>query len=70
MDPGAAGEAPVAVLSRIEGLAQLLPVDQVLADGMAPVHVAPTPAVGIVLIEKMVLALVVNQPVGVVQPTS
>ena len=41
---------------------------QVLADGVAPVHVAPFPAVRVVLEIEMPLALVVDQAVGIVVP--
>ena len=47
---------------------QLLPVDQVLGDGVAPGHVAPVRALGVVLVEHVVLAVVVDESVGVVHP--
>src|SRR6516165_10573461 len=50
VDHGAAREAPVAVLPRIQGDRQLPPVDQVTAYRVAPVHVSPVPAIGVVLV--------------------
>ena len=57
-------------LRRIEGRGQLLPVDQVGADGVAPVHVAPVPAVGVVLVEEVIFARLPDQAVGVVEPAA
>ena len=45
---------------------QMLPVDQVAADGVSPAHMAPFIAEGIVLIEQVILALVEDHPVRVV----
>src|SRR5438034_10779220 len=50
----AAGKAPIVELARIEGDADFLPVQQIRADGVGPMHVAPAPAVGIVLVEQVV----------------
>ena len=55
---------------RRQGVADLLPVHQVAADGVAPVHVAPIPAVRVVLVEEMILAAVEDQPVGIVVPAA
>ena len=41
-------------------------MDQIGADRMAPVHVAPVPAIRVVLEEQMVLALVKHQPIWIV----
>src|SRR5262245_33036282 len=41
-----------------QGDGLMLPVDEVLAAEMAPVHVAPGVAVGIELIEQVIMALV------------
>ncbi len=41
---------------------------QVFADGVCPGHIAPVDAGWIVLEEKVVLALVINEAVGVVGP--
>mmetsp|Transcript_45639 Transcript_45639/g.145657 ORF Transcript_45639/g.145657 Transcript_45639/m.145657 type:complete len:216 (-) Transcript_45639:50-697(-) len=43
-------------------------MQQVWAYGMTPRHVAPLPAERIVLEEEVVLAFVVHQPIGVIQP--
>ena len=53
----------------MECIRQVLPMHQVLADGVSPGHVAPGPAEGVALVEEVVLALVVDQAVGVVVPT-
>ena len=37
---------------------------------MAPVHVAPVPAVGVVLIEEVIRTRVPDQPVGVIEPAA
>ena len=47
---------------------QLLPVHEVLADRVAPGHVAPRVPERVVLVEEVVLALVVDHPVRVVHP--
>ena len=67
VDDGRAREHPV--LGGVRDChAQLLPVDQVLGDGVPPGHVAPVRAFGVVLVEHVVLAVVVDEPVGVVHP--
>lgn len=53
----------------IERVGQLLPVHQVAAHGVAPVHVLPLAFIGVVLVEEVVFVIVVNQPVGVVDPS-
>ena len=69
---GGAGEDRVHALSvlhiRVQGDGQLLPVQQVRAHRVAPVHVAPAVPGGVVLEEKMVVPLVPHQPVGIVVP--
>ncbi len=52
---GATGECPIATLLVVDSDGQLLPMNQVFADRMAPVHVAPVPSVGIVLKVKVSL---------------
>jgi hypothetical protein len=49
---------------------QMLPVDEIIADRMAPTHVPPFIAKGIVLIEEVVFAVVVDHAVRVVHPVS
>ena len=39
-------------------------MQQVAADGVAPAHVAPRLADGIVLVEEVILAVVEDEPVG------
>jgi hypothetical protein len=46
------------------------PMDQVRADGVPPGHVAPLPAKGIVLVEQVILAIVVQQPMWIVIPAA
>lgn len=48
----------------------MLPVDEITADRVAPTHVPPFVAEGIVLIEQMVLAVVIDQAIRVVHPVS
>ena len=47
---------------------QLLPLHEIFADGVSPVHISPPPTVRIMLVEKMVFPVVEAQPVRVVQP--
>ena len=53
-----------------EFVAQFLPVDHVFANSVSPVHIAPAPAVGIVLEKEVVFAAVENHSVGVVVPAA
>ena len=46
----------------------LLPVEEVRGRGVPPVHVAPLSPVGVVLIVEVVLALMVDEAVGVIHP--
>src|SRR5262249_5509930 len=66
----AAGERPVAEPTGIDRDRQLLPVHQVAAHGVSPMHVAPAPSVGIVLEVKMVLAAGMDEPIRVVVPAA
>ncbi len=43
-------------------------MQQVGAHGMPPVHVAPIPAVGVVLIEQVIFTVIIDQAVRVVDP--
>ena len=47
---------------------QILPVQQVSADGVTPVHGRPTHIVGVILIELVILPFIIRETVGVVQP--
>ena len=47
---------------------KVLPVRQVAAHGVTPVHSSPPRGVGKMLIEKMVFAVVVYESIGVVYP--
>src|SRR5688572_24643054 len=46
----------------------MFPLDQVLAHGMSPTHVAPFVALRIVLVEQMILPLEVDHAVRIVHP--
>ena len=67
IDGGASGEIR-SVFVGTEGDGQFLPVDEVGADSVAPVHVSPLDSAGIVLKEKMVFAIEVDETVRVVEP--
>src|SRR5690349_14799770 len=45
-------------------------MNEVVAHRMAPGHVAPLDAAGVVLKEKMILAVEEDEPVGVVEPVA
>lgn len=70
VNDGAAGEGPVAVLVRVDGDGVLCPVEEVFGGGVSPVHVAPVPAVGVVLVKEVPFALVIDKAVGVVEPAA
>src|SRR6202521_6128587 len=42
------------------------PMHHVRTDGVAPAHVSPHISLRVVLVEEMVFALVINEPVGIV----
>src|SRR5262245_48965219 len=46
----------------------VFPIDEVLAAKVAPMHVSPTVAVRVVLVEDVIVAVVVDEAVGVVHP--
>ena len=47
----------------------MLPINQVFADRVAPMHRTTLPAEGIVLVKQMKLALKLNQTMGIIHPT-
>ena len=47
---------------------QMLPMNHVLADRMAPMHVRPIRAVRMMLIEQMILAVEIDRPVRIAHP--
>ena len=51
-----------------DGWVEMLPVYQVFAHGVSPVHIAPLTAIGIVLEVEVVLAVLIDHAVGVVHP--
>ena len=68
---GRAGEAAGAVVHRgIRGkcTGQILPVQQVGADRVTPVHGRPPHIVGVILIELVILPFIIREAVGVVEP--
>ena len=69
IDDGAAAEHRPRCVGR-EGVAELFPVDEIPAHRMPPVHVAPAPAVGIVLEEEVVFPCKEDEAVGVVVPAA
>ena len=65
------GEAAGAVVRRgIRGecTGQILPVQQVGADRVTPVHGRPPHIVGVILIELVILPFIIREAVGVVEP--
>ncbi len=62
------GHVARSILLGLQRDRQLVPAQQVTADGVAPGHVAPLVAVRVVLVEEVVLAVVVDEPVRVVHP--
>src|ERR1700761_2690656 len=67
IDDDAAGEDHGVVMFG-NGNGKLMPVEEVSADGVAPAHVSPLIAVGVVLKEEVVLALEEDEAVGIVRP--
>ena len=65
-----AGKTAAAVvgLGRIQGDSLFLPVHQILADSVSPVHSAPYRRIGKMLIEQMVLTFIIYKSVGIVYP--
>src|SRR5438034_5302167 len=49
---------------------EFLPMHQIAADGMTPVHVAPIPTKRVMLIKQMIFAFEINEPVGIVIPAA
>ena len=60
----------VVVLGGEEGHPQVLPVDQIGAHGVAPVHGPPPGGVGEVLVEEVVFPFIIDKAVGVVEPVA
>ena len=52
-----------------DGWVEVLPVNQVLAYGMSPVHVAPLTSVWVILEIEMILSILIYHTVRVVHPT-
>ena len=65
-----AGKTAAAVvgLGRIQGDSLFLPVHQILADSMSPVHSAPLRCVGKALVKQMILPLVPDKSVRIIDP--
>ena len=67
---GTAGKAATRVGSRIgcQGTGHVRPMQQIITDGMAPMHRPPLPGKGMILIEQMILPFVPAESIGVVHP--
>ena len=68
----AAGEAASCVRGgiRSQSAGHIRPMQQVLAHSVAPVHRAPLPGEGMILIKQVILPLIPAEPVGVVHPAN
>src|SRR5437899_1453018 len=64
---GAAGKNHE-IIFLAESHGQMLPLNEVLADRMAPTHVPPFIAKGIELIEEVIFAVIKYHPVRVIHP--
>ena len=66
----AAGKAAAGVRGGIgsQGAGHIRPMQQVIAHSVAPVHGAPLPGEGVILVKQVILPLVPAKPVGVVHP--
>ena len=51
------------------GWLEMLPMDEVAADGVSPVHVSPLRAVGVILEVEVILTVLIHKSVGVVHPS-
>ena len=51
-----------------DGVRQLLPMQHVLTDRMAPGHISPLIGYGVMLEEEVVLAVVIHHAVRVIEP--
>ena len=69
VDDGGSGEDAVLVGSGY-GDSLFFPMHEVAGYGVPPRHVPPIRPLRVVLVEKVVLALVVDEPVGIVHPVA
>ena len=51
------------------GRLEMLPMHEVAADGVSPVHVSPLRAVGVILEVEVILPVLIHQSVGIVHPS-
>src|SRR5688500_2847428 len=58
----------VAEAIRIQRNRQVFPIEKIFADSVTPMHRPPHSAVGIVLIEQMILSVEENHAVRIVHP--
>ena len=67
---GAARKTPIPVILHIrrQGCRQMLPMQQVPAHSMPPVHGAPEGAIRVILIEHMVFPLIKGKSIRVIHP--
>ena len=68
----ASGKAAVLILrkTREQGNTDVLPVNQIRAHRMAPVHRTPPRCIWKMLVEKMILSFVINHAVRVIHPVA
>ena len=68
--PRTSGKATAVVIyfGRIQGNAFFLPVYQIFADGVSPVHSAPLWSIGKTLIKQVILSLVPDKSVWIIDP--
>ena len=52
-----------------DGWVEMLPMNQVLAHSMSPVHIAPLTSVWVILEIEMILTIIIHHSVRVVHPT-
>ena len=69
IDDGATAEHGAEGIGR-KGVRQFRPMEQIFADGMAPMHIAPIDTVRVVLEEHMIFAIVEDEAVWIVVPTA
>ena len=53
----------------LERRIQLVPIDEILGNGVSPGHIAPVAVCRIMLEEHMILVTIIHQAVGIVDPT-
>ena len=67
---GTAGEAAAFHISRHQSCWQSLPMNQILAAGVSPVHRSPLCCIWMILIKHMIIALEIGKTIGIINPTT